>query len=177
MFHSQSENKKKRRSLLLGVLIVMLLIGMTVGGVSAYLSMSATETSTFTNAEDPKPPTVSVNGTSVTVTPNGYAVYLRVAVDADCMSGNDIVPEEPSLEKNFDSQHWVTDGNFYYYKQPITGKISLAIPVSATHDTYETKINVAAQLVQAVGKTDMVNDDPESVIPAVQEAWKVTFLG
>lgn len=171
MFHSQSENKKKRRSLLLGVLIVMLLIGMTVGGVSAYLSMSASEKSSFTNAEYPIPPAVLVDGTSVTVTPNGYAVYLRVAVDANWMSGKDIVPGEPSITFTLGTD-WMSDGSFYYYVHPITETTDppLTIPVTAaTHDTYSTEINVAAQLIQAVGKTDDRNVD------AVQDAWKVTF--
>ena len=170
MSHSQSEKKNKRRSPLFWCLLALLLLSLTVGGISAYLSMSSTTVSnTFTNAGYP---TVTVNGTTVVVEPNGYPVYLRVAVDADWQKDGEILPEEPAITFTTGGNGWMAKGDgFYYYTSPITAHSTLPLPVasvSPAKDGYTVNINVAAQVVQAVGSTD------ESNMPAMQDAWGVS---
>lgn len=167
MKRSQSENKNKRKSPIVWLLLVLLLLSLTVGGVSAFLSMSATTSNTFTNAADP---TVTVIGTQVTVNPNGYAVYLRVAVDASWKKDGMILPEEPDGAYTCNSG-WKEIGGFYYYQGTITGEKTLTpVTVNAvTKEGCELVVNVAAQVIQAVGETDGKNP-----IPAVEDAWRVS---
>lgn len=170
MFRRQSENTKKSRANTIWIVVSILLLSLTVGGVSAYLSMSSGSVSnTFIEADSP---TVSVDGTTVTIDSNGYAVYLRVAVDADWVNGNVIMPGEPAVQFTVGTNGWGKHGSFYYYTSPIMGSnVSVPLPVSAdaSNDGYSLKINVAAQIIQAVGTVD------NTTTTAVMDAWGVNF--
>lgn len=159
--------KKKKNGYLVVVLLAVLLLGLTVGGVAAFLSMSSGATNTFTKAEQPG---VSVSGTAVTVDPKGYSVYLRVAVEAGWELNGVLLPDEAT--EYTVSGEWKKIGDFYYYPGVISGDTPVTVtPVSyqsATKDGYSLTVNVAAQIIQAVGETD--GDD----VPAVQNAWGVT---
>lgn len=179
MSHSQSE-KKKRRSPLFWILL-LLLLSLTVGGVSAYLSMSSgSVTNTLENAPYPE---VSVNNMTVTVAPKGYAVFLRVAVDAALEkngSADTILAVEPVVDVDtIVDSGWKKIDGFYYYPQVITagtvdGTVSLKpileskLSNVATPDGYHLVVHVAAQVIQAVGTTDTGD------VPAVKDAWGVT---
>lgn len=176
MSNSQAENKKKHRSLVYWLLVALVLLSLMVGGVSAYLSMSSgTVVNTLKNAAYP---TVTVSGEDVVVDPKGYAVYLRAAVDACWQKDGSILPEEPQNAFDIADGWTLEDDGFYYYNAivkvvPEEGKTtpeSVTIPLftsieTGTKDGYTLKVNVAAQVVQAVGYTD---DDNK---PAVEAAW------
>lgn len=172
MKRDHSEAKRKYRPIV-WLLAVVLLLGTTVAGVYAYLSMTSPAVAhEFALAEHPG---VTVNGTSVTVAPKGYAVYLRVAVDANWQKDGVIYPEEP-VGAFTCNDGWVQlDDTFFYYRSVIqlddpTGSITLA-PISVnsvTKEGYDLVVNVAAQVVQAVGTTD------DGTQTAVEAAWGVT---
>lgn len=165
MSEYQAESKKKNRYIAI-ILVLILVLGLMIGGVSAYLSMSSDLTNDFEQAESPS---VVVSGTSVTVDPKGYAVYLRVAIDAAWELDGVLLPEEPTAYAV--AEDWKEIDGFYYYPGVIKGSDPVTvIPVSysaATKDGYNLVVHVAAQVVQAVGETD-------GGMPAVQEAWGVT---
>jgi len=169
MPHSQSEKTKKRRFSVLLLLLLLLLLSLTFGGVSAYLSMSGNVSNTLSVAPEPG---VSVSGTTVTVKPNGYAVYLRVAVDA-CWKSTDgsILAEEPAMTFTVGTD-WKQIGSFYYYLTPLVGNPDpLVLPIthsSQPKDGYQVVYNVAAQVIQAHGALD------DGSATAVQDAWGVT---
>lgn len=166
MDRGRSEHSQKRRATLFWLLVALVVVSLTVGGVSAYLSISADSGSnTFTTADAP---VVTVNGTTVTVTPNGYAVYLRAAVDLSWKNGNAILAEEPSGNYITAGSNWKKIDDFYYYTSPITSTISVTIGVSgAVKGDYTLAATVAAQVIQAVGTVD------GGSTTAVQAAWGV----
>lgn len=166
MARERSEHSQKRRTILFWLLLALVVLSLAVGGVSAYLSISAASAqNTFSNAGAPG---VAVDGTTVTVTPNGYAVYLRAAVDLSWKNGNAILAEEPSGDYITAGNSWVKIGDFYYYTSPITSTTSVTIGVSgAAKGDYTLAATVAAQVIQAVGTVD------GGSTTAVQAAWGV----
>ena len=167
MSGNQPEIKNRRRYLTIVLVLAALLLTMAVGGVSAFLSMSSSTSNTFSDADQP---TVTVSGTSVTVDPKGYGVYLRVAIDAAWVENGMISTEEPT--EYTISDKWKEIDGFYYYTEVISGTTPTTVtPVTytaITKDGYTLTVNVAAQIIQAAGTTDGEN------IPAVQDAWGVT---
>ena len=162
---ARKEVKKGR--ILAVALISVALLTLIIGGVLAYLAMSSNITNEFTLAQQP---TVTVDGTTVTVDPQGYSVYLRVAIDAAWELDGIQLPEEPTQYAV--AEGWKQIGGFYYYPMVISGSEPVTVtPVTygaAEKDGYQLTVHVAAQIVQAVGSTD------EDGIPAVQAAWGVT---
>ena len=169
MKYAQTKQKRKRRSPAAWLLIALAVLGLAFGGVSAYLSMSGNVSNTLSVAPEPG---VSVSGTTVTVKPNGYAVYLRVAVDA-CWKSTDgsILAEEPAMTFTVGTE-WKQMGSFYYYLTPLVGNPDpLVLPIthsSQPKDGYQVVYNVAAQVIQAHGALD------DGSATAVQDAWGVT---
>lgn len=174
MNHSQSKNSKKRRSPLVWLLL-LLLLSVSFGGVAAYLSMTSNVAdNSFTNAQYPE---VTVSGTTVTVNPNGYEVFLRVSVDM-CWENksdpNTVLAEEPTSGFSIGGDDWNKIGDFYYYMSPISQTVSLT-PVTVSNlekGNYTLVAKIAAQVIQAVGDTDP--DAQGNTKPAVQDAWGVT---
>ena len=159
--------KKLKRFPLRWMLICVLLLVALIGGASAYLSMSASATNSLTIPQ----PTVSVDGTKVTVTPNGCPVYLRIAVDGYWEKDGKILAEDYNGWSVSDTGWEVKDG-FYYYHSAIESTTvfeNVVNPGSAQKDGYQLVLTVAAQIVQAVGETD------EGGISAVYNAWGVNL--
>lgn len=178
MYHGKYENQSnpvsRKPSRMTWVLVIAALLTSVLGGVSAYLSLSSGDLpNKFQTAPQP---VVTVTDTTVTVNPNGYAVYLRVAVDANWKNGDIIRPEEPTLTFTEGNQWKEIDG-FYYYRSVIQGSNTqeVSVPVTASaKDGCTLEITVAAQVIQAVGQTDTGNVD------AVMDAWgipKETIIG
>ena len=166
---SRRQTEKKNRGTL-WILLLILLLCLLVGGVSAYLSMYASGTSnTLTKASQPA---VTVSGKTVVVDTKGYAVYLRVAVDADYQQDGMVMPGEPAVTFTT-GEDWIAQDGFYYYTTPLEGglvPVILPVSVSEASDAgYTVKLNVAAQVVQAVGTLD------GSTVTAVEDAWGITL--
>lgn len=167
MNRGQTEYTKKKNKTVFWLLLAAVVLSLAVGGVSAYLSMaSQSVTNKFTKAGYP---TVTVDGASVTVDPKGYGVYLRIAVDACWKYEGKILPEEPTgytVSSDFNKI-----GNYYYYPSVITKPTTIPSVVTYTaakNGDYSLAVNVAAQIIQAVGETD------DGTKTAVQDAWGVT---
>ena len=172
MNRGKFKKKTKGRLALFLLLLLLLLLCLSVGGVAAYLSMSSNVAqNTFTAANQPS---VTVTDTTVTVAPNGYGVYLRLAVDVywkHQSEENVILAEEPAAGYSVGGNGWRQIGNFYYYTSVITEPTTLALPVvldNSTSGDYKLAANVAAQVVQAVGTVD------DGTKTAVEDAWGVT---
>ena len=155
------------------MLVAVALLGTATAGVYAYLSMTSSPAEQdFPLAEYP---VVTVNGTSVTVAPKGYAVYLRVAVDANWQKDGVIYLEEPVGAYTCNDGWIQLDDTFLYYRSVIqledaNGSITLTpiIVNDVTKEDYTLEVNMAAQVVQAVGMTD------DGTKTAVEAAWGVT---
>lgn len=165
---SRGKYQKKHRVFPLrwGLVCVLLLVAL-IGGTSAYLSMSTSATNSLTIPQ----PTVSVDGTKVTVTPNGCPVYLRIAVDGYWEKDGKILAEEYNGWSVNDND-WKVHNGFYYYNSVIdsTKVFTNVVNTGPTQkDGYQLVVTVAAQIVQAVGETDVGN------ISAVYNAWGVNL--
>jgi len=176
MAHEQQNTATKRTSHLLWLILILLLLGSTVGGVSAYLSASSNDLKNEFQVDEP--PKITVTGNSITVEDPGYAVYLRAAVMVNWKntSNGNLLAEVPTEGTDYNlslGTNWFlhTDG-FYYYKGVINNGISETIPITLTtissKDGYALTIQIAAQTVQAVGTTDTGDKD------AVEDAWGIT---
>lgn len=166
MNRGQTEHTKKKNKTVFWLLLAAVVLSLAAGGVSAYLSMASNSvTNEFTEAGYP---TVTVDGTSVSVNPNGYGVYLRIAVDAYWEKDGEILPEEPTGYTV--SSDFKKIGDFYYYRSVITEATTITPVVTYTAATNgdSLAVNVAAQIIQAVGETD------DGTKTAVQDAWGVT---
>lgn len=159
--------KKIKQFPLRWVLICVLLLVALIGGTSAYLSMSDSATNSLTIPQ----PAVSVDGTTITVTPNGCPVYLRIAVDGYWEKDGKILAEEYN-GWSVSGTDWELKDGFYYYNFAIESEKefkNVVNPGSTQKDGYQLVVTVAAQIVQAVGETD------EGGISAVYNAWNVNL--
>lgn len=166
------------------VLLIVAILGISLGGVSAYLTWSSDRVENqFVFAEHPQATVTSVQtekGTTynITVTDPGYAVYLRATAVVNWENSDDtlktIVADMPKADADYtleiDTNNWTqgADG-FYYYKHTIQSNTSVpfvTVNERVPKDGYNLKVTVLAQTIQAVGTTDA--DDS---ITAVQDAW------
>ena len=147
------------------IILLVAVIGTSIGGTRAYLSHSAgSVTTTFVQNADPK---ITVNTNySITVEAN-YDVYLRAAVVPSWKNGNNIIAALPSSFTIQAGQDWFlhSDG-FYYYVKPIkTGETSSICTVSGENPSnYTLSVDIAVQAIQAVGTID--NGDTKAVVAA-----------
>ena len=119
MRHGKFQAPRRRISPAIWVVLILAVLGISIGGVRAYLSHSAGTVNNQFDADTN--PTVTVDDYSVTVTAD-YAVYLRAAIVINWKSGSGkllaVQPEGYSLTLG---NNWVkhTDG-FYYYRKAVT---------------------------------------------------------
>ena len=163
MARGKYETRIKRRFPLWLVIVLAILMCMTMGGVSAYLSMSSGASNTLAVETHP---VVTVSGTTVTVIDPGYEVYVRVMVVANQTSGSNVVAGNYTCSLT-DTTNWFEHGGFWYYKNPV--KNTSITPTFTSPDG--ATVTMYAQAIQAVGTTN-TNDNSEGT-PAVQDAWDV----
>ena len=182
------------------VLIGIALMGMTIGGVAAYLSMSGgTVKNTFT-PETEVPPTIAEtfeenvkSNVAVNVGNPGYAVYVRAAVVVTWRddAGNVLAqaPAESDYTIVYNENDWFTDGSFWYCKTMVASSdgetdglspvlIRSCTPAAAKGDCH-LHVEIIAQTIQALGTTDEAVDgegNPVPTEPAVTDAWGVYVL-
>lgn len=176
MARGKYEASRKRRSPFFGILLVLAIIGATIGGVTAYLSLSSGQvTNQF---DDASHPVVAVNhDNSITVQDMGYAVYLRamVVVNWKNTSGG-ILAEMPVENTDYFlslGDRWKIIDGFYYYTSKIqentTTEPVVTIASKTEKEGYQLEVTVVAQTVQAIGQTDA-----NPPVDAVEDAWGVT---
>ena len=185
------EIPRKRGFTARALILLLLLLALSVGGVTAFLSTSdGPLTNSFKVEENPgmgvNPPEnenpvynndITVN--TISYDYSGYAVFLRAAVVVNWEKDGDILAEMPvegtdyELTLNQTTSEGIgwtklSDG-FYYYQAVISERAQYPAPVTITRkgNEGELKVTVLAQTVQAVGTTD-VGDEP-----AVYDAWGV----
>ena len=176
MRHGKYQKTCRRTSPVIWIVLVLVLLSLSFGGVMAYLSISGgTVTNTF---EADLNPVITVDDAYTVTVEADYAVYLRAAVVPNWVSNSSgtILAAVPVEGKNQDYQvgsDWelLNDG-FYYYTRPVTDKTptsAIVTPGSNTKDGYTLRIDVAVQAIQAIGTTD-----GNSPIEAVKDAWGIT---
>lgn len=182
-----------RATPLFWVLLIVVVLGLSFGGVSAYLTWSSAGVENqFSIAENP---VVQVNPDySITVHNPGYAVYLRAAVVVNWENNDNttIVADMPvaKTDSSDNGDYSITLGDnwkpgadgFYYYKDPIicgskaqfqTAPVVKEVNQLVEKNGYHLKITILAQTIQAVGSTDPV-DSTTPTEDAVEDAWGVT---
>lgn len=149
MANGKFETPKKRRFPLHWLLLVLVVMSLSAGSVTAYLSMSAGPAqSTLSLAQMP---TVTVEGGSVTITSPDCEVYLRVAVVANTTDSGSIKAGTSEYVRSYTGWTKINDMIYEYNNSLAPGTYSLSeqlglnIPDNAT---------VAAQVIQAVGTID-----------------------
>ena len=159
MANGKFETPKKRRFPLHWLLLVLVVMSLSAGSVTAYLSMSAGPAeSTLSLAQMPK---VTVEGGSVTITSPDCEVYLRVAVVANTTDNGSIKAGTSAYVTSYPGWTNINDVIYEYGTVLSSGTYSLSelglkIPDNAT---------VAAQVIQAVGTID------EGTESAKDNAW------
>ncbi len=172
--------KALRKPSVAALVLSVLLLGAMIGGTVAFLTaVSRNVVNTFTpgtvtgEIEEVKD---SDSKDSVKIKNTGNVeAYVRVAV-----VGNEVDETLASVIGAYDvSSHlagsgWVKNGNYYYY----TGKVAagaltgelltspIPLMVTAGNETHYYRVTVAAELIQADGKT-------ANGVKAVVDAWGV----
>lgn len=174
MRHGKFQSPRRKISPALWVVLILAVLGMSFGGVRAYLSHSGGQVSNeFTT--DNHPMITVGDDYSVTVTAD-YAVYLRAAVVVNWDNSNtDTILAAKSGEYTLTpGTGWIRHGDFYYYKQPVTKDNPTTTPVVSVNGStkvgYTLAANVAVQAIQALGTTD--TDDK----PAVTAVWGIPVI-
>lgn len=160
-------SRRKRRSpakqltAAIWILLILAAPGMLFGGVVAYLSASSNSVENqFTIEADPVV-TVAADQKSVTVTSPNYPVYVRVKVVANKMNGTNVVAGTYTCTLTEENGWFEGSDGFWYYKSPVNdGTFAPTFSVPA-----DTTIDMIAQTIQAVGKTD------DNTKLAVEDAW------
>lgn len=177
--------KKRKIAVLPWVLLSLALLSLTFGGTVAYLSASTPPVANkFTAATSGSPiieETFENNvksNVSVNVGNPGYAVYVRAAVVVTWQDSSGNVywkapVEDTDYAVTMNETDWFLNGDFWYYRYPITegntkNLITTCTPLTAAPaEGYTLSVEIIAQTVQAVGGTD------DGDIPAVKNAWGI----
>lgn len=181
------------------VLILVVVLSLTIGGVVAYLSTSTGAViNTFEADESTDPAVVETfaddkkTDVKVDVGDPGYAVYVRASVVVtwkDAKDGNvlGVSPvEDTDYTIIYNTADWFqgSDG-FWYHKAMVNSDkatetlINSCTPADGkTPEGYGLNVEIIAQTVQALGTTDESDDgdDTNDNIPAVEDAWKVVIV-
>ena len=171
--------RRRRISALMGILLTVVIIGTSIGGVTAYLS--GTSQPVTNDMQIANEPALGVNTDNSIVVNHyyfGYAVFLRAAVvvNWENTATHNLVAEVPvegtDYNLSVDGTQWFrhADG-FYYYKgiiqeNKVTSPVVTLTPLREK-DGYQLTVKVIAQTIQAVGKTDDGTKD------AVEAAWGI----
>lgn len=178
MRHGKFLAKRKYFPIVLWGLLILAILGMSFGGVRAYLSASADSVSNSFSVD--VHPTITVSDEyKVTVSNTDYAVYLRAAVVVNwkSTSSDNLLAAMPMGNTDYTleaGENWFkhTDG-FYYYRTAVQSTFTttpvVTLMANTTQTGYSLVANVAVQAIQAVGTTD--GDNP---IDAVQDAWGIS---
>ena len=204
---SQVKHKKtwsKYIVLLLAVIALSATVITTVT-VAKYLKKADELKNNFSPAapEDPKIEEKFENNVKedvyfeVSENPTEYPVYFRVKIIVSWKrieDGNEIIYFKPPVEGvdkdytmtliNLDKDHWVKEGEYYYFTQPVEsgGRTATLIEKciqsekASVPEGYFLSVDIIVQTIQAVGSTDIEYDENGNVIkgeiPAYQDAWK-----
>ena len=187
MSHGKCQTKRNVPTVI-WVLIILLLLGMTIGGVVAYLFMSGESVKNTFKAEASTDPTILETMDSnvktdvkVNVGNPGYAVYVRAAVvitwrDSD---GN-VLAQSPVADTDYTismGDGWFSHDGFWYCKTMVKSPDGQEDGISPTlintckaltsKPGYHLHVEIISQTIQALGTTD------EGDKPAVTEAWGI----
>lgn len=166
--------RSRKNMIWAGLLLTLALVAAASGSVFAYLSnQTGPVTATMMPATDADP-SASINATTKEVAVNvgdpGYAVYVRTAVVVTWENGTNVYATAPTYTVTC-GDNWFRQGDFYYYKLPISSGNTSALTVACTEEApvgYTLHVEVISQTIQAQGTTDSGD------VPAVTDAWGVT---
>ena len=182
--------RKVRIPLISWALVLLAVLGLSIGGVVAYLSTyTASVENTFTKDTSTDPSVVETfennvkTDVKVDVGDPGYAVYVRAAVVVTWKSSKDgnVLGKAPVAGTDYTIEFgddWKYYNGFYYYKTAVNADETNNLIVSCTPadgktpEGYSLNVEIIAQTIQALGQTDG-NSDGTGVEDAVKNAWGI----
>lgn len=174
----------KKQRILAVILVALVVVGVSMGTVFAYLSAKSGSVSNTFIPETQVNPSIEETfdhmvkkDVKVDVGNPGYAVYVRavIVVTWEDEHGNVYAqaPEDTDYTLEL-GDGWFKEGNFYYHKEmvPTGGETGVLIACCerkvAAPAGYQLHVEIIAQTIQALGETDGNNP-----IPAVTDAWGI----
>lgn len=195
-------SRRRKLPFLSWLLILIAAASLLTGTVTAYLSYATDPvTNTFRAAQAVDPTvnetfeenvksnvSVNVGNTSVN-NDGGYSVYVRAAVVVTWKNAEDgnvlgKVPEKGTdYEISFNKNDWFLEGDYWYHREAVNSQVNTADLITSCKMKegayvpagYNLNVEILAQTIQALGKTDgdATANPPVDPIPAVTDAWKV----
>ena len=181
------------------VLLVVALVLVTAVAVpvfARYIKQTNMVTNTFSPA-DTSDPVIEEDfkdnvkkDVCVSVGELKYPVFVRATIVITWKDANDIVHFQKPVENTDyelvlgeDDWDYNAKDGYYYYKYPVPskGKTTALIksctqlPDAEPPEGYTLSVEIIAQTVQAVGFTDGDGSDPDTEIPAYQDAWETSW--
>ena len=181
--------------ILLSVALVVV-IAVAVPVYARYIKKTDMVTNTFSPADTSDPvieeefDKETKTDVRVSVGELKYPVYVRVSIVVTWKDSKGIVfYQKPSdvtdyqLELVLEDWDFNKEDGYYYYKYPVpsNGTTSILIksctqrPGAKAPDGYTLSVEIIAQTVQAVGFTDGDGSNPDTEIPAYQDAWETSW--
>lgn len=178
--------KTKRRLWPVCIVLAIIVLAASFGGVAAYLSTTAGPVENSFSADGEKDPTIGAYAVSVPAD-LGYSVYVRAVVIVNWKAENgDVLAQAAVLGTDYsiamNTADWFEYGGFWYCKSPVTPGASTPLLINSLTTTkeqsgYTLTAEIAAQTIQALGSTDVTDAPYTDGVPAVTDAWGVGVGG
>ena len=184
------------------LVIALALIALMTVSVSAYFIRNSGEVkNVFTPAVSVTPEIIETFDDNLVkkdvyfnVGKTGYPVYVRAAIVVTWQkkgdNGENIVyfikpVEGEDYELDLNTAKWKegTNDNYYYYNEIVASDsktqnlINTCKQIRQNGDIpegYTLNVDILVQTVQAIGRTDGDGEDPETMIPAYEDAWNLS---
>ncbi len=185
MAHGRHLAKKpKRRLWPAWLLIAVVVLAASFGGVAAYLSTSAGPVDNSFSVDTEKNPDIS-DAYKVSNTNTGYSVYVRAVLVVNWKdSDGNVLSEYPKAGEDYaivmNTAQWTEHGGFWYYNSDVapgayTEPLITSLTAISEQSGYTLTAEIAAQTIQALGSTDVDGAPYTDGIPAVEDTWGVSI--
>lgn len=188
-------SRRRKLPFLSWLLILIAAASLLTGTVTAYLSYATDPVTNTFRAAQAVDPTVNEtfednvkSDVSVNVGNTSYSVYVRAAVivtwkDSDGDVLGKVPVEGTDYEISFNDEAWFVKGDYWYHKAAVNSQGNTSVLIkncqkkegASVPTGYNLNVEILAQTIQALGKTDgdATANPPVDPIPAVTDAWKV----
>ena len=169
-YHGSRVSKTNRPKHFAGLLALVLILVCTVGGTVAYLVANTDPvTNTFTpgkvscQVEEEFKDNDTVKTKAVIKNTGNVPAYIRVAVVANTVDGDNITGMADLSEGWLNDEYWTKSGDFYYYKGVVQ-------PGEKTDNLLKTGINLDG--IQVTILASAIQSMPDA---AVEDAWQMSY--